>query len=50
MMRFLPSKGAIEASSSWGIFHIQSEFPGSRFDIGNAKGHLNFEPRFDPTT
>lgn len=43
-------QGAIEAPSSWGIFHIQSEFPGSRFDIGNAKGHLNFEPRFDPTT
>lgn len=43
-------QGAIETPSSWGIFHIQSEFPGSRFDIGKAKGHLNFEPRFDPTT
>ncbi|RKU28342.1 hypothetical protein C6497_08975 [Candidatus Poribacteria bacterium] len=42
-------QGAIEAPSRWGIFHIQSEFPGSRFDIGNAKGHLNFQPRFVPT-
>ena len=42
-------QGAIDAPSNWGIFHIQSEFPGSRFDIGKAKGHLNFEPRFDPT-
>lgn len=43
-------QGAIEAQSRWGIFHIQSEFPGSRFDIGKAKGHLKFEPTFDPTT
>lgn len=42
-------QGAIETPSRWGIFHIQSEFPCSRFDIGKAKGHLNYEPRFDPT-
>ncbi|MCG9129625.1 NAD(P)-dependent oxidoreductase [Candidatus Poribacteria bacterium] len=42
-------QGAIDAPSKWGIFHIQSEFSGSRFDIGNAKSHLNYEPKFDPT-
>ncbi len=39
---------ALEASSSWRIFHIQSEFPGSRFSIGKAKGHLKFDPQFVP--
>lgn len=38
----------LESSSSWRIFHIQSEFPGSRFSIGKAKGHLKFEPKFVP--
>lgn len=42
--------GAIEAPSSWGIFHIQSEFPGSRFDIGKAKGQLNYVPKFNPNS
>jgi len=43
-------QGAIDAHSSWGIFHVQSEFLGSRFDIGKAKGHLKFNPQFVPTT
>lgn len=43
-------QGAIDAPSGWGIFHVQSEFPGSRFDIGNAKGHLKFNPQFVPPT
>jgi nucleoside-diphosphate-sugar epimerase len=43
-------QGAIDAPSRWGIFHIQSEFPGSRFAIGNAKGHLKFDPQFMPPT
>lgn len=43
-------QGAIEAPSRWGIFHIQSEFPGSRFDIGEAKGHLKYDPQFVPPT
>ncbi len=43
-------QGAIDAPSRWGIFHVQSEFPGSRFDIGNAKGHLKFNPQFVPAT
>ena len=43
-------QGAIEAQSRWGIFHVQSEFPGSRFSIGKAKGHLKFNPQFVPTT
>ncbi len=41
-------QGAIQAPSRWGIFHIQSEFPGSRFIIDNAKGHLKFNPQFMP--
>lgn len=41
-------QGAIQAPSRWGIFHIQSEFPGSRFSIDNAKGHLKFNPQFVP--
>lgn len=41
-------QGAIDAPSRWGIFHVQSEFPGSRFAIGNAKGHLKFDPQFVP--
>lgn len=39
---------ALESSASWRIFHIQSEFPGSRFSIGKAKGHLKFDPQFVP--
>ncbi len=39
-------QGAIDAPSRWGIFHIQSEFPGSRFAINKAKGHLKFDPQF----
>ena len=39
---------ALESSAPWRIFHIQSEFPGSRFSIGKAKGHLKFEPKFVP--
>lgn len=42
-------QGSIDAPSRWGIFHVQSEFPGSRFNIGKAKGHLKFNPQFDPT-
>ena len=41
-------QGALESSSPWRIFHIQSEFPGSRFSIGKAKGHLKFNPQFVP--
>ncbi|MCY3724681.1 MAG: NAD(P)-dependent oxidoreductase [Candidatus Poribacteria bacterium] len=41
-------QGALESSSPWRIFHIQSEFPGSRFSIGKAKGHLKFDPQFVP--
>jgi nucleoside-diphosphate-sugar epimerase len=43
-------QGALESSSSWRIFHIQSEFPGSRFSIGKAKGHLKFDPQFVPSS
>ena len=43
-------QGAIESSAPWRIFHIQSEFPGSRFLIGKAKGHLKFEPQFVPSS
>ena len=42
-------QGALESASPWRIFHVQSEFPGSRFSIGKAKGHLNFEPQFVPS-
>ena len=41
-------QGVLESSSPWRIFHIQSEFPGSRFSIGKAKGHLKFDPQFVP--
>ena len=30
----------------WAIFHIQSEFPNSRFSIDRAKEDLNFNPQF----
>ena len=43
-------QGAIDAPSGWGVFHVQSEFPGSRFDINKAKGHLKFNPKFVPLT
>ena len=39
---------ALGTSSPWQIFHIQSEFPGSRFSIGKAKSHLEFNPQFVP--
>ena len=42
-------QGALESPSPWRIFHVQSEFPGSRFSIGKAKGHLKFEPQFAPS-
>ena len=42
-------RGALESSAPWQIFHIQSEFPGSRFSIGKAKGHLKFNPQFVPS-
>ena len=40
---------ALNASAPWRIFHIQSEFPGSRFSVGKAKTHLEFNPQFVPT-
>lgn len=40
---------ALNASLPWQIFHIQSEFPGSRFSIGKAKSHLEFNPQFVPS-
>ena len=43
-------QGALEAPSEWDIFHVQSEFPGSRFDVSKAKGHLKFDPQFVPPT
>ena len=43
-------QGALESASPWRIFHIQSEFPGSRFSIGKAKGHLKFDPQFAPSS
>ena len=43
-------QGALESSSPWRIFHIQSEFPGSRFSVGKAKGHLKFDPQFVPSS
>lgn len=43
-------QGTIDTPSEWGIFHVQSEFPGSRFDISKAKGHLKFNPQFVPST
>lgn len=39
---------ALNSASPWQIFHIQSEFPGSRFSIGKAKSHLEFNPQFVP--
>ena len=43
-------QGTLESSAPWRIFHIQSEFPGSRFSIGKAKGHLKFDPQFAPSS
>ncbi len=42
-------KRALASSSRWGLFHIQSEFPNSRFSIDKAKAHLKFNPQFVPT-
>ena len=39
---------ALNSSAPWRIFHIQSEFPGSRFSVGKAKSHLAFNPQFVP--
>ena len=41
-------QGALVSPARWGIFHVQSEFPGSRFSIEKAKGHLKFNPQFVP--
>ena len=41
---------ALNSSAPWRIFHIQSEFPGSRFSIGKAKAHLEFNPQFVPSS
>lgn len=41
-------QGALASRSRWGIFHVQSEFPGARFSIEKAKGHLKFNPQFVP--
>ena len=41
---------ALNSSAPWRIFHIQSEFPGSRFSIGKAKAHLAFNPQFVPSS
>lgn len=41
-------QGALESSAPWRIFHIQSEFQGSRFSVGKAKAHLKFDPQFAP--
>lgn len=43
-------QGALESPSPWRVFHIQSEFPGSRFSVGKAKGHLKFDPQFAPSS
>lgn len=43
-------QGALDSSAPWRIFHIQSEFPGSRFAVGKAKGHLKFDPKFVPVS
>ena len=43
-------QGVLDSSSPWRIFHVQSEFLGSRFSIGKAKGHLKFEPQFTPSS
>ena len=43
-------QGALESPSPWRVFHIQSEFLGSRFSIGKAKGHLKFDPQFVPSS
>ena len=40
---------ALNSSAPWQIFHIQSEFPGSRFSVGKAKSHLEFKPQFTPS-
>ena len=41
-------RAALDSSAPWRIFHIQSEFPGSRFSVGKAKTHLEFNPQFVP--
>jgi uronate dehydrogenase len=35
---------------SWRIFHVQSEFPGTRFRVGGAKNSLGYRPWFTPST
>lgn len=40
-------KCALDASpTKWSIYHIQSEFPNSRFSINKAKESLKFSPQF----
>ncbi|NJN81509.1 MAG: hypothetical protein HC802_03990 [Caldilineaceae bacterium] len=31
--------------SWWSVFHIQSESPGARFSVGDAKGALGYSPQ-----
>ena len=33
-------------AARWGIFHVQSEFPKSRYSVLKAKDALNFSPQF----
>ena len=41
--------GALDSpADSWAIYHVQSEFPQSRFQIDRAKRDLNFTPQFQP--
>lgn len=41
--------GALEAPAKpWAVYHVQSDFPRSRFLIDRARGDLSFEPRFQP--
>lgn len=48
--------GALDAKLSdhaqgvgrWRVFNVQSEFPGSRFPVANAKGALGYRPWFKP--
>lgn len=48
--------GALDAELSdhaqgvgrWRVFNVQSEFPGSRFPVANAKGALGYRPWFKP--
>ena len=41
-------QGALTSPSQWDIYHIQSEFPGSRFSVRTAKAEVEFNPQFVP--